>query len=113
MQKSDAIRLQHMLEAAREAMSFAARKTQANLEEDKMFALALIREIEVIGEAASKVSEETKQQNPQIAWGDIVATRNRLIHAYFEVDLDLVWQTVVYELPPLAEALSKLVAFSQ
>ena len=53
MRKSDAIRLQHMLEAAREAMSFAAEKTRANLEEDKMFALALIREIEVIGEAAS------------------------------------------------------------
>jgi uncharacterized protein with HEPN domain len=113
MLKSDEIRLKHMLEAAREAMSFTARKTRANLEEDKMLALALIREIEVIGEAASKVSEETKQQNPQIAWGNIVATRNRLIHAYFEVDLDIVWQTVVCELPTLAETPGKLVALPQ
>lgn len=61
--------------------------------------------LEIIGEAASKVSAEAQRHLPSIPWADVVGMRNRLIHAYFEIDLDVVWQTISADLPQLIEAL--------
>jgi uncharacterized protein with HEPN domain len=83
-----------MLAASKEAMEFAAGKTRQNLQKDRIRVLAIIKSIEIIGEAASKVTEEFKSENKYIPWNDIISMRNRLIHAYFDVDLDIVWQTV-------------------
>ena len=66
-----------------------------------MLALSLIKEIEIIGEAASRVSPELKLTLQSIPWADIVGMRNRLIHAYFEVDFDILWDTVSAALDPL------------
>ncbi|MGD9413084.1 MAG: DUF86 domain-containing protein [Desulfobacterales bacterium] len=90
----DLIRVRHMLAASKEAMEFAAGKTRQNLQKDRIRVLAIIKSIEIIGEAASKVTEEFKSENKYIPWNDIISMRNRLIHAYFDVDLDIVWQTV-------------------
>lgn len=73
-----------------------------------MLSLALIREIEVIGEAASRVSDEIKNSHSEIPWGAIIGTRNRLIHGYFDVDLDIVWATVKTDLPALGKQLKPL-----
>jgi uncharacterized protein with HEPN domain len=70
--------------------------------------LSLIRELEIIGEAASKISAETRSQNTSIPWQDISGMRNRLIHAYFDVDLDTVWSTVSRDLPTLKAELEKI-----
>src|SRR4051794_4420727 len=105
MRKDDRIRLQHMLDAALEAMSFVSGRSRVDLGENRMLALSLVKCIEIVGEAASRVNEETRQQIPQIPWQDIVGMRNRLIHAYFDVDLDRVWDTVVGDLPTLAAQL--------
>ncbi len=94
MQQNDKIRLQHMIEAAKEALSFANGKEKVDLENDRMLVLSVVKEIEIIGEAASKISQEVKDNNLQIPWKDIVGMRNHLIHGYFEVDLDLVWSTL-------------------
>lgn len=110
MLKPDIVRLQHMVDAANEALSFIADKSKAELETDRALALALVKSIEIVGEAASNVSRELRSRYPEIPWADIVAMRNRLIHTYFDVNLDIVWQTVTVELPPLVTEIQKLLA---
>ena len=105
----DLIRIRHMLTAAKEAIEFAADKTRRDLEKDRLHLLAIIKSIEIIGEAASKVSETFKTENSNIPWNDIINMRNRLIHVYFEVNLDIVWQTVKTDLPDLIKALEKII----
>lgn len=107
MLKDDAIRLQHMLDAARDALSFVAGKSRVDLNTNRMLALSLVKSIEIIGEAASRVSPDCQAQCGGIPWPEIVGMRNRLIHAYFNVDLDIVWHTVKEELPPLVAELEK------
>jgi len=106
MHKADEIRLQHMRDAAREAVAFAAGKTHTDMEGDRMRALALVRCLEIIGEAAGTVSPELKAALPHIPWREMTAMRNRLIHAYFSVDLNLVLDTAHSDLPPLIAALN-------
>jgi uncharacterized protein with HEPN domain len=108
MRKDDRVRLQHMLDAANEALTFIQGKNRADLDIDRMLVLSLIRELEIIGEAASKISAETRSQNTSIPWQDISGMRNRLIHAYFDVDLDTVWSTVSRDLPTLKAELEKI-----
>jgi uncharacterized protein with HEPN domain len=105
----DLIRIRHMLTAAKEAIEFAGDKTRKGLEKDRLHLLAIIKSIEIIGEAASKVSETFKTENSNIPWNDIISMRNRLIHVYFDVNLDIVWQTVKTDLPDLIKALEKIV----
>jgi uncharacterized protein with HEPN domain len=108
MRADDRIRLQHMLDAAREALTFVLGKSRASLDDERMLALSLVREIEIIGEAAAQISEETRQQLAEIPWAQIIAMRNRLIHAYFDVDLDRVWDTVTDDLPHLIADLENI-----
>ncbi|MFH1138952.1 MAG: HepT-like ribonuclease domain-containing protein [Pseudomonadota bacterium] len=105
MRREDSVRLRHMRDAALEALSFVGGKNRRNLDDDRMLVLALIKEVEIIGEAASRVSEETRTTLPRIPWASIVAMRNRLIHAYFDVDRDVPWQTAAEDLPALLEQL--------
>ena len=86
MPKSDRVRLQHMLDAAREALSFVREKTREDLDQDRLLVLALVKAIEIIGEAAYQVSSETRSQIPEVPWEDIIGMRHRLVHAYFEID---------------------------
>ena len=109
MRKDDTVRLQHMLDASREALSFAASRSREDLDSDRMLALSLVRCIEIIGEAASRVSGETRTLVPQIPWQDLVGMRNRLIHAYFDIDHDRVWDTVQDDLPSLIAQLEDLI----
>ena len=94
-----------MLEASEEAVAFTANRKRENLESDRMLTLALVRCIEIIGEAGARVSDKEQREIPEVPWRDIVSMRNRLIHAYFDVDLDVVWATVRNDLPPLISAL--------
>ena len=96
-----------MADAAREARSFVAGRSRADLDRDRMLLLSLVKEIEIIGEAASKVSQETRNAVPDIPWPDLTGMRHRLIHAYFDINVEVVWQTVVQDLPPLLAALEK------
>jgi uncharacterized protein with HEPN domain len=98
-----------MLAAAKEALEFAAGKTRMDLEKDRLHMLAIIKSIEIIGEAASKVTETFKTEKSNIPWNDIINMRNRLIHAYFDVNLDIVWQTVKTDLPDLIKDLEEII----
>lgn len=90
-----------MLDSVEEAVSFAAGKRRDDLDADRMLALALVKSIEIVGEAGARISEEGRNELPNVPWREIVAMRNRLIHAYFDVDLDVVWRTVEEDLPSL------------
>ena len=108
MLKADLVRVRHTLDAARDAIAFSTNKTRHDLDTDRMLVLSLVKSIEIIGEAASKVSKDSREQFPDIPWAVIVAMRNRLIHAYYDVDLDRVWDTVTSDLPPLIHSLENL-----
>ena len=108
MRKDDRVRLQQMLEAANEALSFIQGKTRPDLDKDRMLVLSLVKELEIIGEAAGKVSPEVRSQNSAIPWQDIGGMRNRLIHAYFDINLDVVWKTMTRDLPLLKAELEKI-----
>lgn len=105
MLPSDPIRLRHMLAASREAVGFAAGRSRGDLDRDRQLTLALVKCLEIVGEAAYALSEETRGTLPEVPWPDIIGMRHRLIHAYFDVSLDIVWKTVSEELPPLIEQL--------
>ena len=106
--RDDCGRMQDMLEYSREAVEMCLGRTRGDLDRDRMLNLALVRLLTVIGEAASRISHEKRAETPGIAWPDVVGMRNRLIHAYDEVDLDVVWDVVQYDLPPLIAALSHI-----
>ena len=110
MRKDDLIRLRHMLDAAREVMGFAHNQTRASLDTNRMLTLAVVKSLEILGEAASKVSKETQDSLPQIPWSAIVRMRNRLIHGYYDVNLEIVWKTLTEDLPRLIPELERIIA---
>ncbi len=107
MRKNDRIRLQHMLDAAKECMECARKRSRSELDTDRKLALALVKGIEIIGEAAYQVSDETRDKLSEIPWEDIIAMRHRLVHAYFDINLDILWQTVQQDLPLLINMLER------
>ena len=111
MQKADSVRLQHMLDAAREAQSFIQNKTRDSLNTSRQLCLALVKSIEIIGEAATKVTPEAREVLSQIPWQNIIGMRNHLIHAYFDINLDILWKTITEDLPPLITELEKISPF--
>lgn len=108
MPPEDRVRIQHMIEAGSAALSFISGRTRADFDRDAMLVFAVVRAIEIIGEAAGRVSMATRTRAPDIPWSLIVATRNRLIHAYFDIDRDVLWRTVLDELPQLITKLRTL-----
>lgn len=90
-----------MLEAARDARDMAARTNLEELRINRMLQLALVKSIEIIGEAARQVSAPARARIPEIAWSEIIGMGHRLIHTYYEIDARLVWNTVTEDLPAL------------
>lgn len=108
MWRDDALLLD-MLVAARRAQRFVADVDRDGFEQSALHQSAVMRVLEVIGEAACKVSEATRAAHPEIPWGDIIGMRNRLIHEYFRVDLRKVWDTVQNDIPQVIAVLEPLV----
>jgi uncharacterized protein with HEPN domain len=105
----DAGLLMDMWLAAHDALSFVQNLSEADFNQSRLHQNAVIRSLEVIGEAANKVSVEAQINLPQIPWREIIGMRHRLIHGYNEVRLDVIWMTVRDQLPSLLTILSDLV----
>jgi len=101
MKPDDRVRLMHIADALRNAIRFIERRSREDLEKDAMLAFAVTHALQIVGEAASKISQETRDQNPQIPWTDIIGMRHRLVHAYVDIDPDIVWSTVTEYAPEL------------
>ena len=109
MPDNDMVRLRHILDAAREAVAFSRGKTREDLHTDRMLNLSIVRLLEIIGEAARGVSPACRTAHPEVAWQEMAGMRDRLAHGYFDVDLDVVWQTVTQDLPVLLVQLEGIV----
>jgi len=112
MFKDDETRLRHILDAAREAVNFLEGLHRKNLDTDRKLSLSLVRLLEVVGEAARSVSSELRRKHSDIEWKSMVGMRDRLIHGYFDVNLDVLWETVTNDLPPLIDRLERILADS-
>ena len=105
----DSTKIRHMLDAAEKAVLFMRDRTRTDLDSDEKLALAIVRLIEVLGEAASRVTDEYRLAHPDLPWQAMRGVRNRLIHGYFDVDYDVVWQIVSTDLPILIPKLRNIV----
>ncbi len=108
MSKSDIVRLQHMLDAAKKAVKFVSGKKREDLNSEEILAMGLVRYLEIIGEASKTVSKTVRDENVEIPWAQIARTRDRLIHGYFDVDLDIVWNILTKNIPLLIEQLENV-----
>lgn len=106
--RSDEARLRDMLDAARTAVAFAAPLTFERFERSCLHRYAIIKAVEIVGEAAAKLGAETRSANPDIPWSDIVGMRHRLVHGYYNIRLDTVWATVQGDLPALIVRLEEI-----
>jgi len=104
----DPTSLRHMLDHAREAVQMAAGRRRNDLKQDRMLELALVRLVEIVGEAATRVSEEGQQRFPSIPWLQVRGLPNRLVHGYDKVDLDILWDIIQDDLPPLIAELQRV-----
>jgi uncharacterized protein with HEPN domain len=84
--------------------------SRTDLDASRPIQHSLVRCIEIMGEAASGLSADFRKAHADIPWQDIIGMRNRLVHAYFDLDLDLIWQTAVEELPTLVVRLDQLIS---
>ena len=109
MQRDDTIRTLHILEAARKALHFVENRTRDDLDKDEMLAISLVHLLEIVGEGANCVSADFREQHPHIPWKKMIELRNRLIHGYFDINLDIVWDTVLEDLPPLVADIEKII----
>jgi uncharacterized protein with HEPN domain len=104
----DSVRLRHMRDYAREVSQFTQSKTRLSLDSDILLERALRYNIGIIGEAASRVSSETRSIHPQIPWPQITGMRNYLFHVYFRVDNDVLWETATVSIPELLDQLDAI-----
>ncbi len=102
------VRVRHMLDFARKAVEFNRGKDRSDLDKDEMLAMATVHLIEMLGEASRTVSDMLQEKHPEIPWGPISGTRNRLAHGYIDVDLDIIRTIVTRDLPPLIHQLQRI-----
>jgi uncharacterized protein with HEPN domain len=108
MNRNDRVRLRHLADALDHAIRFVRGRNRNDLDGDDMLLFALVRAIEIAGEAASKVTEETRAELPDLPWAAMIGMRNRLVHAYFDINRDILWTTVTEAAPPLAQRLREI-----
>lgn len=106
----DKTRIAHMIDAAEEALSFAAGHTLEDVQHDRGLALLLVKCLEMVGEAGFKTSRNLRDSHPEIPWKDLIDLRNHLVHEYHDIDTELVWKTIQQRLPPALPALRRLSA---
>jgi uncharacterized protein with HEPN domain len=105
--KEDKVYLEHILEAIADIGVFLAEHTESDFYEQKILQSAVVRQLEVIGEASRQLSKEAKRSMKTIEWVSIIGMRNKLIHEYFGVDLQTVWLVVAEELPILKKEVKR------
>jgi len=103
--EADRLRLRHMRDAAEKIVAFAEGLSASAFLANEEKQLAIVRLLEIAGEAANGLSDELKEEHTEIPWSQITATRNRLINGYFDVDLNVVWQIVRKDVPILVTQL--------
>lgn len=107
--KDPEVFLRHMLDAAERIENYTDDITKGEFKEDDLLQDGVIRQFEILGEASKRVPDDVKEEHPEVPWSDIAGMRDKLIHGYFSVDIDVVWKTVRKDLPPLRAELESIV----
>ena len=108
MSNPDYVRLLHMLDASQAAVSHLLNKNRDDLDHDRLLLNGVVRELEILGEAASRISPTVREQFPLLPWREMIGLRNRLIHAYFDVNNQAIWLVIKESLPPLIMQLEQI-----
>jgi len=108
MQHDDSVYLDHMLDASRKAVSRIAVRTRAEYDADEDLRMVLAHLVQILGEAAGRVSQATRDANPAIPWRRIIGMRHRIVHDYMNIDADVLWEVVCRSLPELITLLEPL-----
>jgi len=109
MSKTDLVYLKHMLDAIMQIEEYLEDVSSENFLGVKLTQDGVIRQLEILGEASNQISDSTKQAHPQVPWGQIIGLRNRLIHAYFSINLWMIWEITEIDLPPLKTAVTQII----
>lgn len=104
----DSCRLEHMLTAIDNVQSFLDGKTLSDLYNDKILFYAVVKNIEIVGEAANNVTKELQSQHPEVQWKDVISMRHVLVHDYYNIDARTAWQTAQDNLPQLKKQIEKI-----
>lgn len=107
--KSDKVYLEHILDAIKVVDEYIGDMTCEEFKENKMATDAVIRQLAIVGEAANNLSEEFVKNHPDLPFRDAIDMRNFLIHEYFGVNIQLVWETAKDDLPELRKFIEKIV----
>jgi uncharacterized protein with HEPN domain len=102
--------LQQMLDHAREAIELVRGMHRQDLDRERVVQLALVRLIEIVGEAGRRVEVEDRRRYELIPWTELIGMRSRLIHGYDQVDLGVLWEVVTVDLPVLVKELERILA---
>jgi uncharacterized protein with HEPN domain len=97
-----------MLDHAREALILSKGKSPAELIDDRVLSLAIVRLMEIVGEAANRVPKDEQSKHPEIPWAQVIALRNRLIHGYDAIDYEILWHILNHDLPGLVLSLERI-----
>lgn len=108
MKKEQIVYIQHILAAITTIEGYVRKKTKSHFLKEKMAQDAVIRQIEIIGEASKNVSPLLKDSHPEVAWKQMAGMKDKLTHQYFGVDLEVVWKTVESEIPILKDQIKKI-----
>jgi uncharacterized protein with HEPN domain len=108
--KDDSIYLKHILDAIDAIGGYTASVSHDQFVSNGMMVDAVMRELEIVGEAARNVSDDTRHKAPQVEWSQIIGLRNRLIHAYFQIDIEVVWEIVCNDLLVLRHQIEALLS---
>ena len=105
MRPDDRVRLRHLHDAATKAIRYSEGKQRSDLDHDEFLRLALTKLVEIVGEAAKSISSEGRTAMPAVPWRAAARMRDRLVHHYFDINLDILWQTITEDLPQLLAVL--------
>ncbi len=105
---SDQVRIGHLVEAAEKAIGYAEERDREDLHTDELYRLGLTKLVEIVGEAAKQVTHETRTLYPGVPWSAAARMRDRLVHHYFDIDLDVLWATVTNDLPKLLKTIAPI-----
>ncbi|HOS02823.1 MAG TPA: DUF86 domain-containing protein [Candidatus Hydrogenedentes bacterium] len=111
--EEDLNRLQHMIEATQEILDYVQGRDLSSLGVDRPLQHLIVHDLEILGEAASRLSLEFREGHPDIYWRDMIDLRNRLIHVYFDLNLAIIWTTVQQDLPQLLLQLKAILSLEQ